>query len=56
MDVIIMEETENQVTKLLEKYHHLKNEKAQIIEILIESEINGHEKGSQLFMKRLIGK
>ena len=34
---------ENQVTKLLEKYPHLKDENASVIEILVEAEINSYK-------------
>ena len=44
---------ENQLTKLFEKYPHLKNQPATISEIMIEDEINGDKACFKLFVKRI---
>ncbi len=48
---------ENQLTKMLDKYPHLREEKQDgiILEVLLEDELNGNESAMKLNMKYVRG-
>ena len=56
-NVFVMKEVirmkENQLTKMFERFPHLKQEKGFILEVLLEDELNGTESAMKLFAKEL---
>jgi hypothetical protein len=42
---------ENQLGKLFEKYPHLRKETGEVIDIILEDELNGHEAAGKKFMQ-----